>query len=219
MNKKSRYDCTVIAISGGSGSGKTTIAKLLKKHFRDYITLISQDSYYRDLSHLSDDERTKTNFDHPDSLDFDLLYTHLKDLKSGLDIECPEYCFETHTRKNNEVKIEAKPVLIVEGLYSFFKKNICKIIDCTVYVEVSNDLRLIRRIRRDVIERGRDVESILSQYESTVRGMQAEHVDQQKNMADIVIENNGDIDINDIVNDLIEKIKHVSDIPIIDKLR
>ena len=209
----------MIAISGGSGSGKTTIAKLLKKYFGDHVTLISQDSYYRDLSHLSDDERAKTNFDHPDSLDFDLLHTHLKDLKSGSDVDAPEYCFKTHTRKNEEVKIEPKPVLIVEGLYSFFEKKICEIVDCTVYVEANNDLRLIRRIRRDAIERGRDVESILSQYESTVRGMQAEYVDQQKNMADIVIENNGDVDISDVVNGLIKKIKHVTGIPIIEKLR
>jgi uridine kinase len=151
----------LIALSGGSGSGKTVVAMLLKKHFGEDATVISQDSYYKDLSHLPDSERAGTNFDHPDSIDFELLLNNIQILKSGLSVEGPEYCFKTHTRKSTKISLLPKSIVILEGIYSFFDTEIKNLLDFTVYVEADSDIRLIRRIRRDVVERGRDVDSVI----------------------------------------------------------
>jgi uridine kinase len=214
MSNYPNHDCVVIAISGGSGSGKSAITTILKDFFGDCIATISQDSYYNDLSNLNEDERRKVNFDHPDSLDFVLLYNHVKNLRSGLEIDRPVYCFKTHTRKDITSSVYPKKIIIIEGLYSFFETKIRALIDCTVYVEVSNDIRLIRRIRRDVMQRGRTVESVIEQYESSVRDMHIEYVDQQKYMADIIIENNGNSTLENVVKNLIVKINQIVNIPV-----
>ena len=200
------HNCKLIGISGGSGSGKTAVTILLKKHFGENATVISQDSYYKDLSHKSDSEREKTNFDHPNSIDFKLLQETVFSLKSGLSVECPEYCFKTHTRKNFKTSLSPKPIVILEGIYSFFDKEIYDLLDFTVYVEADSDIRLIRRIRRDVIERGRDVDSVISQYEENVKDMHTKYVSRQKNSADFVIENNGNMGLDFIVNTIVNKI-------------
>jgi uridine kinase len=197
----------LIALSGGSGSGKTVVAMLLKKHFGEDATVISQDSYYKDLSHLPDSERAGTNFDHPDSIDFELLLNNIQILKSGLSVEGPEYCFKTHTRKSTKISLLPKSIVILEGIYSFFDTEIKNLLDFTVYVEADSDIRLIRRIRRDVVERGRDVDSVISQYESNVRNMHLEYVSQQKQSADFVIKNNGNMELDDLVNTLVNEIK------------
>lgn len=206
MNSNNVQDITIIAISGGSGSGKTTLATQLENHYGENACLISLDSYYKDLSHLSEIERSKINFDHPDCLDFELFRDNVKSLING-NIACiPSYSFETHCRLDNTVNIKPKPILILEGLYAFFDKEISDLVNIKVFVEVSDDLRLIRRIRRDVIERGRDVESVLIQYESTVRKMYSLFIHKQKKIADLVVDNNGDISIETNVDLLMHKI-------------
>jgi len=207
----------LIGISGGSGSGKTTVAMKLKEHFEGKTTVISQDAYYKDLSYKPDKEREKTNFDHPDSIDFKLLQKNIFSLKAGFSIDSPEYCFKTHTRKKNVVSLSPQPIVILEGIYSFFDKGINDLLDFTIYVEADSDIRLIRRIRRDVVERGRDVDSVISQYERNVRNMHAEYIAQQKCSADFVIENNGNMKIEEITNILASKIRELNNIIDIDK--
>jgi len=203
---------TVIAISGGSGSGKTTVSTMLKTRFGDDATLISQDSYYKDLSYLSLAERKSVNFDHPDSIDLQLLKNNIQSLKNGMSINGPEYCFKTHKRIGETVNLTSTPIIILEGLYSFYDKELSKLADYMVYVEASVDIRLIRRLRRDVLERGRDVESVISQYETTVRTMHMEFVEPQKITADIVVNNESDSDLNNIVEVLTDKVGKLSNI-------
>ena len=206
MNLSSNKNTFILAISGGSGSGKTTLASLLEKHFGENVTLISLDSYYKDLSNIPEIERAKKNFDHPDSIDFELFKDNIKSLKNNTSINCPVYCFDSHSRLKDTIKIKPNPIIILEGLYSFFDKEICGLADYKVYVEASNDIRLIRRIRRDVIERGRDVESVIVQYETTVRKMHNKYIDKQKQTADLVIENNGEVELENIIDLLVNEI-------------
>lgn len=199
-------NCKFIALSGGSGSGKTVLAMLLKEYFGKDATIISQDDYYKDLSHLPEKERGETNFDHPDSIDFGLLLNNITLLKKGLSVLGPEYCFKAHARKSTKKELESKPVVLIEGIYSFFYKEIYDLLDFTVYVEADSDIRLIRRIRRDVVERGRNVESVISQYESNVKPMHMEYISQQKKSAELIVNNNGNVELDDIVSALVNKI-------------
>lgn len=200
VNKK------VIAISGGSGSGKTTVANMLKQYYAEDAQLISLDSYYKDLSHLDKEMRSKINFDHPDSQDLKLLCDNVSSLKKGNDITVPEYCFETHTRKESSKKVVSSPIIILEGLYSFFDERLLKETDYKIFIDVSPDIRLIRRIRRDVAERGRSIDSILSQYESTVRNMYLAFIEKQKSTADIVIQNDDENSLQVLVDMIIKKL-------------
>ena len=206
MKNKSNQSPLVIAISGGSGSGKTTLASMLKEHYSDSASLISLDSYYKDLSDLEVGDRVKTNFDHPSCIDFLLFKENVALLKKNKAINDPIYSFDTHCRLRETNRVEAAPLLILEGLYSFYDKNVSEVADFKIYVDAGDDIRLIRRIRRDVRERGRDIESILSQYESTVRIMHQEHVEQQKNDADLVINNDGKEELQSIVTPIIHSI-------------
>ncbi len=198
----------LIAISGGSGSGKTTLASLLLDHFSGDAILISQDSYYKDLSNLTITERENVNFDAPSSIDTNLLYENICDLKKGLRVKIPVYCFETHTRRGKQKPLTTScSVILLEGLYSFFDKKISKLVDYSIYIDADDDVRLIRRIKRDSIERGRNVESVISQYEATVRKMHFKFVVKQKDVADYVVNNNGDIDLNVLSRNIFAKIK------------
>ena len=206
MKNKSSQSPLVIAISGGSGSGKTTLASMLKEHYSGSANLMSLDSYYKDLSGLTVEDRVKMNFDHPSCIDFLLFKENVALLKKNKAINDPIYSFDTHCRLKETNRVEAAPLLILEGLYSFYDKNVSKVADLKIYVDAGDDIRLIRRIRRDVRERGRDIESILSQYESTVRVMHQEYVEKQKNNADLIIINDGKEELQSILTAIIYSI-------------
>lgn len=178
----------IIGICGGTGSGKTTIAKdLVKAVGAKNVVLVEQDSYYRNLSDMPLDERHQANFDHPDSIDSDMLVNHLKRLKQGERIDMPLYDFVTHTRRDKIVIIEPKPVVIVEGILIFAEERVLDLLDMRVFVDTPDDVRLMRRLRRDINERGRTFERTLEQYERTIRPMHFEFVEPSKRHADIII--------------------------------
>jgi uridine kinase len=178
----------IIGICGGTGSGKTTIARsILDAVGRSNVVLVEQDSYYRNLADMPLDERHQANFDHPDAIDSDMLVNHLLRLKQGLTVEMPLYDFVTHTRSDEIEIIEPKPVVIVEGILIFAEPRVLDLLDMRVFVDTPDDVRLIRRLRRDINERGRTFERTLEQYERTIRPMHFEFVEPSKRHADIII--------------------------------
>ena len=182
----------IIGICGGTGSGKTTIARAIVDAVGvEKVVLVEQDSYYRNLADMPLDERHQANFDHPDSLDSDMLVNHIRRLKQGLQVEMPLYDFKTHTRSNRIETIEPKPVVIVEGILIFAEPRVLDLLDVRVYVDTPDDVRFIRRLQRDISERGRTVESVIGQYYRTVRPMHFEFVEPSKRHADIIIPEGG----------------------------
>ena len=180
----------IIGIAGGTGSGKTTVvSKILQNLNANEVNVLSQDNYYHDNTHLSLKEREKLNYDHPKSIDFDLLVKHVQALKNGESIEQPIYSFVTHTRTGNHVLVEPREVLIVEGILVLTSKELLKEFDLKVFVHADNDERLIRRIRRDTQERGRDLEEVLHRYQTTLKPMHDEFIEPSKSYADIIIPN------------------------------
>jgi len=180
----------IIGIAGGTGSGKTTVvSKILQNLNANEVNVLSQDNYYHDNTHLSLQEREKLNYDHPKSIDFDLLVKHVQALKNGESIEQPIYSFVTHTRTGNHVLVEPREVLIVEGILVLTSKELLKEFDLKVFVHADNDERLIRRIRRDTQERGRDLEEVLHRYQTTLKPMHDEFIEPSKSYADIIIPN------------------------------
>ena len=183
----------IIGIAGGSGSGKSTFTNRIKQYFGDDVAVIYHDNYYR-----RQEERVKVNYDHPDSLETDLLVEHLKELKDGRAIECPVYDYSQHNRSNEIIKIEPRPIILVEGILLLADERIRDLLDIKVYVEADADERILRRIVRDVEERGRDLRGIISQYLTTVKPMHYMYVEPTRALADIVI-NSGK---NDVAFDL-----------------
>jgi uridine kinase len=182
----------VIGIAGGSGSGKTTVLQHIIREFgADPIAVLDHDAYYQDLSHLSPEERTQFNFDHPDALETDLMREHLDALIEGRAIEKPVYDFTTHTRREETETVEPRPVIIIEGILVLAESLLEEQMDIKIYVDAADDIRLMRRIRRDIQERGRSIEGILRQYERTVRPMHLEFVEPSKRQADIIIPRGG----------------------------
>lgn len=180
----------VIGIAGGTGSGKTTVvSKILKNIDVEGVNVLSQDNYYHDNAHLTLQEREKLNYDHPKSIDFELLVEHVKALKQGQSIQQPLYSFVTHTRTGQHLLVESKNVLIVEGILVLTNKELLKEFDLKVFVHADNDERLIRRIRRDTQERGRDLEEVLHRYQTTLKPMHEEFIEPSKSHADIIIPN------------------------------
>ena len=177
-----------IGICGGTGSGKTTIARAIVEAVgRENVVLVEQDSYYRNLADMPLDERHQANFDHPDSIDSDMMVNHLIRLKQGLSVEMPLYDFVTHTRSEEIEIINPKPVVIVEGILIFAESRVLDLLDVRVFVDTPDDVRLMRRLRRDITERGRTFERTLEQYERTIRPMHFEFVEPSKRHADIII--------------------------------
>ena len=177
-----------IGICGGTGSGKTTIAKAIVDSVgRKNVVLVEQDSYYRNLADMPLDERHQANFDHPDSIDSDMLVNHLIRLKQGLSVDMPLYDFVTHTRSDDIEVIKPKPVVIIEGILIFAETRVLDLLDVRVFVDTPDDVRLMRRLRRDINERGRTFERTLEQYERTIRPMHFEFVEPSKRHADIII--------------------------------
>lgn len=179
---------TVIGIAGGSGGGKSTLSKAVADELTsDICCVLIHDSYYKDISHLTLEERAKTNFDHPSSLDTSLLIQHVQDLKQGKTVEVPNYDFSTHMRTNVTTTVQPKPIVIVEGILIFSDPDLVKELDVKVFVDADADVRLIRRLKRDMKERGRTVEQVIDQYQTTVKPMHEKFVEPSKSVADIVI--------------------------------
>ena len=178
----------VIGIAGGTGSGKTTVVKNIIEGFgNEDVAVLSQDSYYRDNGHLSVEERKNLNFDHPDSLEFELLVNHINNLKDGISIEEPIYSYLTCARSNETNTIRPKKVIIVEGILILTDPQLRKLFDIKIFVHASADDRLIRVIRRDIVERGRDVNDILERYQKTLKPMHDQFIEPSKNFADLII--------------------------------
>jgi uridine kinase len=182
----------IIGISGGTGSGKTTVAnRILETVEASEVVFIQQDSYYRNLKDLPLDYHQLANFDHPDALDNDLLVNHVRKLKAGEPIELPIYDFKNHSRLNETRYVEPKPIVIVEGILIFAEPRLLEQLDIKVFVDTPDDIRFIRRLRRDIAERGRTAESVMEQYIGTVRPMHMQFVEPSKRHADVIIPEGG----------------------------
>lgn len=177
----------VIGIAGGSGSGKTTLMKNLIARFQDDVTVLSHDNYYRPYDELSIEERRKVNYDHPDAFDTEMMIEHLKQLKAGQSIECPNYDYTTYSRCKETTRLAPRKVILVEGILIFENKALCSQMDIKIFVDTDADVRLIRRIKRDVAKRGRSLESVLTQYLNTVKPMHEQFVEPSKKNADLVV--------------------------------
>jgi uridine kinase len=182
----------LIGIAGGSGSGKTLLAGSLAKAFgADEVALLPEDAYYRDYPHLSLAERARQNFDHPDAIDEQLLVGHLRQLLQGSAIERPVYDFTAHRRTTQTVRIDRQPIVIVEGILILYPSELRELMDIKVYMDTDPDVRLLRRIQRDIQERGRTLQSVVEQYERTVRPMHLLFVEPTKRYADIIVPQGG----------------------------
>lgn len=180
----------IIGIAGGTGSGKTTVVnQILHELPADEVCVISQDSYYNFTNDLTYEERTKINFDHPKAIDFDLLVEHLNQLKNGEIIEQPVYSFITHNRTKDSLITHPRKVVIVEGILIFNNKHLRDLFDIKIFVHAETDERLIRRLKRDVEERGRDVNEVISRYQNTLKPMHQQFIEPTKNYADLIIPN------------------------------
>ena len=185
-------ESVVIGVAGGTGSGKTTVAReILRRAGTDQISLIQHDAYYKDLSGLPPAQRAMQNFDHPDALDNALLIAHLQELKAGRPIPIPVYDFTTHTRTNETRRIEPRRVILVEGILIFADEELRRLMDVKIYVDTDGDIRFIRRLQRDIADRGRTMESVIRQYLATVRPMHQEFVEPTKRYADVIIPEGG----------------------------
>ena len=180
-------DCIMIGIAGGTGSGKSTFTNKIKQRFGDDVTVIYHDNYYRRRDEMTYEERTKVNYDHPSALETELLVEHLKKLKMGQSVECPIYDFTQHNRSNETYTIHPSKIFLIEGILIFSDENLRDLFDIKVFVEADADERILRRIVRDVKERGRDLDNIMDQYLTTVKPMHSLYVEPTKTTADIII--------------------------------
>jgi len=182
-----------LGVAGGTGSGKTTVAEaILESVGRDRIAFLAQDNYYRDIDWMGPEQISHHNFDHPDALDTELFVRHLAELKAGRAVELPVYDFVRHRRTGETLRIEPRPVVLVEGILLFAEPAIRELLDFKVFVDTDADVRLVRRIRRDMSERGRDVADVLRQYMTTVRPMHLEFVEPSKRWADVIVPEGGE---------------------------
>lgn len=197
----------IIGIAGGTGSGKSTLADNIGKEFANNITMLSHDYYYKSNSHLSFDERKKLNYDHPDAFDTDLLIEHLNKLKKGEVIYRPNYSFVTYLREEQTVEVVPKKVILLDGFLIFENKELRDMMDIKIFVDTDADIRFIRRLVRDVSDRGRTLESVIEQYTTTVKPMHEQFVEPSKKYADIIVPEGG---YNHVaLNMIIEKIRSI----------
>lgn len=180
-------DILVIGIAGGTGSGKTTLTNRLKEKFGDDVSVISHDNYYKSQDNIPFEQRVKANYDHPDSFETDLLISHIKQLKAGKSIECPIYSFTEHTRTKETRTIKPTKVIIIDGILIFQNPELLSLMDIRIFVDADPDVRILRRILRDVKERGRSLDSVVTQYLSTVKPMHEQYVEPSKRNADIIV--------------------------------
>ncbi|MCA9740450.1 MAG: uridine kinase [Deferribacteres bacterium] len=189
---KAKNKSILIGIAGGSGSGKTLVAKrIIEEISSEDVVLIEQDSYYRDLSHLSVAERAQSNFDHPDAIDGELMIQQIRDIIEGRPVEQPIYDFTTHTRTHETRHISGHHIVVLEGILILYSPRLRAMMDIKVFVDTDADIRLLRRINRDVAERGRTMESVLDQYQRSVRPMHLQFVEPSKRYADVIIPEGG----------------------------
>ena len=181
----------VIGVAGGTGSGKTTLVKALMNRFGENITVLSHDNYYKQHNELTYEERAKLNYDHPDAFDTDKMIEHLRLLKQGVAIDCPTYDFTVHNRAEGILHIEPEKVIVVEGILIFQNLELCREMDIKIFVDTDADVRLCRRIRRDVRKRGRTIESVIEQYLTTVKPMHERFVEPSKKNADLIVPEGG----------------------------
>ena len=181
----------VIGIAGGTGSGKTTLMNNLIQRFGDVVTVLSHDNYYRRLDHLTYEERTKINYDEPAALETELMSRHLDELRHGNAIDCPIYDFTQHNRSADTMRVIPRQVIIVEGILIFENKELRDLMDIKIFVDTDADVRLCRRIKRDVNQRGRSLDSVLKQYQTTVKPMHEKYVEPSKKYADLVVPEGG----------------------------
>lgn len=199
-------DPLIIGVAGGSGSGKTTVVRhIIDTIGEEDILLIQHDSYYRDLKHLPFEERTKQNFDHPSSLETELMIRHLTALTEGYQVEIPIYDFTNHVRKDEKRLVNPQKIILVDGILIFTEKELRELMNIKLYVDTDDDIRLLRRIQRDIVERDRKLENVLTQYEKHVRPMHLEFVEPTKRYADIIIPRGGENEVAlEMVNALIQ---------------
>ena len=191
----------VIGIAGGSGSGKTTLMKRLVERFGDNVSVLSHDNYYKRHDELTFEERAVLNYDEPDALDTSLLVYQLDQLRHGMAIDCPVYDFTLHNRSNETIHVEPEKVIIVEGIMIFVDPDLRALMDIKIFVDTDADIRLCRRIKRDVTKRGRSLESVINQYKQTVKPMHEKYVEPSKKFADLVVPEGGK---NQVALDMIE---------------
>jgi uridine kinase len=177
----------VIGIAGGTGAGKTTVAELVTEQVEQSVTRIPMDNYYESLDHLPFEERKTVNYDHPSAFEWELLREHLRQLLSGQPIDMPEYDFERHNRKAERVRVPPTDVVVFEGILALYDEAVLDMLDLRLYVETDADVRILRRIRRDVIDRGRELEGVIEQYLSTVKPMHEQFIEPTKKHADVII--------------------------------
>lgn len=201
LGMEERQTPLVIGIAGGSGSGKSTVANVILKRVGAHrIAFLPHDAYYRELKDLPPNQRAQVNFDHPDSLETELLIEHVKQLKQGLAVEVPLYDFTTHSRTGDTVRVAPQRVVIVEGILIFAEPRLRELFDIKIFVDTDADLRFIRRLHRDITERGRTTESVINQYMATVRPMHLEFVEPSKRYADVIIPEGG---FNSVAMDMV----------------
>ena len=181
------YPSFVVGIAGGTGAGKTTVSRLITENVADSVTHVPLDNYYEDLSHLDVDERERVNYDHPDAFEWPLLRDHLETLLSGQPVEMPQYDFDVHNRADETVRVEPTDVIVLEGILALYDDAVNEMLDLRLYVETDADVRILRRIERDVVERGRDLEGVIDQYLSTVKPMHEQFIEPTKKHADLII--------------------------------
>lgn len=184
-------DIIIIGVAGGTGSGKTTLVRALQNRFGDDITVLSHDNYYKRHDELTYEERTQLNYDHPDAFDTDMMIAHLRQLKQGLAIDCPTYDYTVHNRAETVLHIEPTKVIVVEGILIFQSRTLCDEMDIKIFVDADADVRLCRRIRRDVKKRGRTMESVIDQYLTTVKPMHEQFVEPSKKNANLIVPEGG----------------------------
>lgn len=199
-------ECIVIGIAGGTGSGKSTFTNRLRDAFPDEVAVLYHDNYYRAQDHISMEERKETNYDHPDALETSLLVEHLRSLRAGKPVRCPVYDYARHTRSDRTVLVEPRKIVLLEGILVLSDPALRSQMDIKIYVEADADERILRRVRRDVQERGRDLDGIITQYLTTVKPMHYAFVEPTRATADLVI-NSG---MNDVAFDIIaQKIRSI----------
>ena len=196
----------IIGIAGGTGSGKSTFTNRLKKAFQEDVAVLYHDNYYRTQDHIPFEERKKVNYDHPDAFETELLLKQLKELKEGKTIQCPVYDYSQHNRSNQVIVVEPKRVILLEGILVLADKKLRELLDIKVYVEADADERILRRVIRDVKERGRDIEGVAEQYLTTVKPMHYQYVEPTKAMADVIINSGKNPVAFEMVKNSIEKI-------------